>query len=156
MIFQHMALVGKRVSKRPVEIKNLNTHLFDAAFRSSTSSNSSSPESHYPPPEDPSPFSLSPSCISTSSPSTAAAAATFAFAFTFVFVFVLPFALVVDLDSLVSALERREVALEELATGVGVSSDGGGDVEGAELKLRDGASEIRKDGNGLSHKAQMT
>jgi hypothetical protein len=35
--------------------------------------------------------------------------------------------LIVDLDSLVSALERREVALEELATGA--SSGGGGDVE---------------------------
>jgi hypothetical protein len=41
--------------------------------------------------------------------------------------------------------------LEELATGV--SSGGGGDAEGTGLKLRDGASETRKDGNGLSHKA---
>ena len=42
-------------------------------------------------------------------------------------------------------LERREVALEELATGV--SSGGGEDVEGAGLKLCDSTSEIRKDEN---------
>jgi hypothetical protein len=50
--------------------------------------------------------------------------------------------LIVDLGSLVSALERREVALEELATCV--SFGGGGDVEGAGLKLLDGASGVGK------------
>ena len=118
----------------------MHTHLFDAAFRSSASSNSSSPESLFSSggSDFASTASFSPSCISTSSPSTAAAA----------FAFGLPF-LIVDLGFLVSALERREVALEELASWV--SLGGGGDAEGAGLKLRDGASGGWKEGVTLSH-----
>ena len=121
--------------------RNLHTRLLDAAFRSSTSSNSSSPESLSSSGGSDSfaaTASLSPSCMSTSSPSTAAAT----------IVFVLPFALNVDLGALISALERREAGLEELATLVASGGDGG--VEVAGLKLRDGASRVGKKGKAKS------
>jgi hypothetical protein len=55
----------------------------------------------------------------------------------------------IDLGALVSALERREVALEELATWVASGGDEGiGEVAG--LKLRDGASTVGKSGKAKS------